>query len=460
MKKILFLSVLVLAVFYTVSASTPALAAYSSHQNDQDVNNFLGVYPFAKSTKLDDCSLCHPGSPTSGSCDYCHKTYKLQPPHGQVPLNLFGQAYKNPGGAIPGRTVDALRAIENADSDGDGKTNLEEIQALTFPGDLKDYPGLVSAPVIGLSMERILKLPDYSEFLLLNASKSQDFYARYRGVKIMDLLKYAGARKEATHITVFSPDGFSQKFPINAPDPTDLPYNVMGPYPYGTYYGGLDFVDYAFIPNCLDDGDRIPDRLYMLLAYMRDGDPLTPGKINPSTLKLDGEGPYRLIPPQKIAGGPDRPSAASVNPDDGWNYKADADHNAGFSARTVAAIRVEPLPIGTTDFNWYEGGWNLVDKAKLALYGAISPKTYWVWGKIADDHGGPVADVQISFGLISLGQVGGDVSSSRGIFKKDLPEGEYIAIPSKPGYAFEPESIKFHLSQMGYRMQFTAYPAP
>ena len=78
----------------------------------------------------------------------------------------------------------------------------------------------------------------------------------------------------------------------------------MGPYPYGTYYGGLDFVDYGIIPGCIDNGDRIPDKLYMLLAYMRDGDPLTPGKINPTTLKLDGEGPYRLIPPQKIAGSP------------------------------------------------------------------------------------------------------------------------------------------------------------
>jgi hypothetical protein len=199
----------------------------------------------------------------------------------------------------------------------------------------------------------------------------------------------------------------------------------------------------------------------MLLAYLRDGDLLTPGKINPSTLKLDGEGPYRLIPPQKIAGNPDRPSTGTpVDPDDGFNYGATNDHNAGFSARTVAAIRVEPLPSGTTDFNWYEGGWNLVDKAKLVIYGAISPKTYWVWGKVANDHGSPVSDVQISFGLISLGQVGGDVSSSKGIFKKDLPEGEYIAIPSKPGYAFEPESIKFRLSPMGYKMEFTAYPVP
>ena len=463
MKKVGFHRILVLGFLWAMVMTTPALAAYSSHLNDGDINNFLTVYPFAKSTKLDDCSLCHPGgkigSKTYGSCDYCHQTYGLKAPHTQpVPLNPYGVAYK-----AVGRTTASIQIIQNLDSDGDGKTNLEEIQALTFPGDPKDYPGLVSAPVIGLNLERILKLPDYSEFLLLNASKSQDFYATYRGVKMMDLLRYAGISKEATQITVFAPDGFSQTFPINAPDPqtpSGIQYDVMGPYPYGYYYGGLDFVDYAYDPGYpYDNGYRIPDKLYMLLAYLRDGDLLTPGKINASTLKLDGEGPYRLVPPQKIAGGPDRPSTAAPL-GDGWDYDANKDHNAGFSARSVAAIRVEPLPSGTTDFNWYEGGWNLVDKAKLVIYGAISPRTYWVWGKVADSAGKPVRDVQISFGLISLGQVGGDTSSFMGAFKKDLPEGEYIAIPSRQGYLFEPESIKFHLSPMGYKMEFTAYPVP
>jgi len=460
MKKVGFYWILVLGFLWAMVMTTPALAAYSSHQNDRDVNNFLTVYPFAKSTKLDDCSLCHPGSPNgkSGSCDYCHQTYGLKEPHTQpVPLNSYGNAY-----VAVGRTPSSIQTIQNLDSDGDGKTNLEEIQALTFPGDPKDYPGLVSAPVIGLNLERILKLPDYSEFLLLNASKSQDFYARYRGVKIMDLLKYAGVSKEATHITVFAPDGFSQKFPINAPtDPKDLPYNVMGPYPHGTYYGGLDFVDYSFIPNHLDYGDRIPDKLYMLLAYMRDGDPLTPGKINPTTLKLDGEGPYRLIPPQKIAGNPDRPSTATpVDPDDGWNYKATNDHNAGFSARSVAAIRVEPLPGETTDFNWYEGGWNLVDKARLVIYGAINPRKYRVWGRVIDEKGESVDDVQISFGLVSLGQVGQSNSGFRGKFSEELPVGEYVAVPTKEGYVFYPDSIAFQLTEHGYEMKFTAYPVP
>jgi hypothetical protein len=449
---------MVLGLFGSVVTLSAALAAYSSHQNDQDVNNFLTVYPFAKSTKLDDCALCHPGgtigSKTYGSCDYCHQTYGTGTEHSKpVPLNAYGQAYEKAGS-----TQDATKAIEALDSDGDTYTNIQEIQALTFPGDASDYPGLVPAPAIGLNLERLLKLPDYSEFLLLNASKSQDSYARYRGVKIMDLLKYAGVSKRATHITVYSPDGFSQTFPIDAPDPqTDLSniqYDVMGPYPYGTYFGGLDFVDYPPIPRCLRDGDRIPDKLYMLLAYMRDGDPLAPGKINPITLKLDGEGPYRLIPPQKIAGSPDRPSTAAGK-GDGLDYNPNKDHNAGFSARTVAAIRVDPLPAGTTDFNWYEGGWNLVDHAKLVIYGAIDPSTYPVEGKVSDSDGRPIADVKITFSLLSLGQVGEVTTSSyKGRFKNkfqgenfhiDLPAGEYTVVPSKEGCTFTPASLSISL---------------
>ncbi|HUL22474.1 MAG TPA: hypothetical protein VLZ10_13545, partial [Thermodesulfobacteriota bacterium] len=275
MKRGGFLWLTILGILWMFVGPSSVMAAYSSHQNDQDINNFLTVYPFAKSTKLDDCSLCHPGgkigSKTYGSCDYCHQTYGLKAPHTPpVPLNPYGVAYRDAG-----RTTASIQTIQNLDSDGDGKTNLEEIQALTFPGDPKDYPGLVPAPVIGLNMERILKLPDYSEFLLLNASKSQDFYATYRGVRVMDLLTYAGVNKEATQITVFSPDGFSQTFLIDASDPqtpSGIQYDVMGPYPNGYYYGGLDFVGYEYDPGYPNDnGYRIPDKLYMLLAYLRDG---------------------------------------------------------------------------------------------------------------------------------------------------------------------------------------------
>jgi hypothetical protein len=217
----------------------------------------------------------------------------------------------------------------------------------------------------------------------------------------------------------------------------------------------LGFVQYSFVPFDLVHDNQIPDKLYMLLAYLRDGDPLTKGKLipdpkNPGKLALDGEGPYRVIPPQKIAGSPDRPSTASPSiPPDGWDYDKNKDHNAGFSAKSVAAIKVEPLPDGTTDFNWYEGGWNLVDQGKLVIYGAIDPRTYPLDGKVSDSSGKGVPDVKITFGLLSLGQVGEAISSSKhfgnGTFKIGLSAGEYTVVPSKAGCAFTPASLSISI---------------
>jgi len=125
MKADRILWLMVLGLFGTVVTLSAALAAYSSHQNDQDVNNFLAVYPFAKSTKLDDCALCHKsgkiGSKTYGSCDYCHQIYKTQEPHGDIllTLNSYGTAYRDAGA-----TPEAIKAIEALNSDGDAYTNI------------------------------------------------------------------------------------------------------------------------------------------------------------------------------------------------------------------------------------------------------------------------------------------------------------------------------------------------
>jgi len=459
MRKVTLFWMMVLWCLAMVATASPSLAAYSSHQNDQDVNNFLTVYPFARVTKLDDCALCHKGGIISGraynSCDYCHQTYGLQPPHGDIlsTLNPYGLAYNHAG-----KSQQALLDIGGEDSDGDGYPNTAEINALAFPGDNTDYPGLIPAPAIVLNQERILQLPNYSQFLLHNASKDTDWYARYCGVKIKDLLKYAGIRPEATKITVFAPDGFSKSFPMDAPDPQTDPskvqYDVMGSYPRGKYYQGLDFVKYSFFPRYLVRDNEIPDTLYMLLAYLRDGDPLTKGKLvrdpnNSARLVLEGEGPYRVIPPQKIAGSPDRPSTATPV-GDGWDYSSTKDHNAGSSVRSVAAIRVDPLPQGTTDFKWTEGGWNLVDQAKLVIYGAIDPRTYRIEGTVLDSSGHPISDVKITLGLLSLGQVGEAFTSGRlGKFQIDLPAGEYTLVPSKEGCTFTPASLSISVAERG-----------
>jgi hypothetical protein len=462
MKRKRSVGMLILGLLVTGLAAAIAWGAYSSHQDDQDIGAFLQKYPFARSTKLDDCSLCHPGSPDnkSGSCDYCHVTYKLQPPHGAVPLNEYAKAYSNLG-----RSPQALQDIEGFDSDGDGYPNLVEIQALTFPGDPKDYPGLTAATAVSMNQEQIGKLPRHEEFLLMNASKSQDSYVQYAGATIKDILKRVRMAPEATQITIFAPDGFSKTFPIDVPDPqtsSNIAYDVNGPYPKGTYYGGLDFVDYPQWPMYLN-GQKIPDELRLILAYERGGQPLTIGKLvpdpaNPARLVLEGEGPYRLVNPQKIAGGPDRPStAAPVG--DGWDYDRNKDHNAGSSVRSLTAIRVEPLPPGTTDFKWTEGGWNLVDQGRIVIYGNIDPITYRIRGKVSDSNNGPVPGVQISFGLKSMGQVESVTSGADGAFETDLPMGQYIVAPMKQGCAFQPSTVEIDITHGANRMDFKAYPA-
>jgi len=64
-------------------------------------------------TVLNTCVLCHPGGKTSV-------------------LNSYATSYKNNNHSYP--------AIANIDSDGDGFTNITEINARTFPGDATSHP--------------------------------------------------------------------------------------------------------------------------------------------------------------------------------------------------------------------------------------------------------------------------------------------------------------------------------
>jgi hypothetical protein len=81
------------------------------------LSSFEAAYPDATGSRIDACGLCHTNVPKR---------------------NAYGTAYAGAG--------HLFAPIESADSDGDGFTNLEEIVALTFPGDASDTPAVQPSP--------------------------------------------------------------------------------------------------------------------------------------------------------------------------------------------------------------------------------------------------------------------------------------------------------------------------
>ena len=159
-------------------------------------------------------------------------------------------------------------------------------------------------------------------------------------------------------------------------------YHVNGLYPDSVYYYDTQadtavnvtsgWCDYG-APSCVGrtnlDPIVNPDGNKMILAYSREGQDMEPGVLGDDN-KLNGEGPFRVIPPQKVPSPPDQSSTAS-DQDVIWPYNYDWDHNAGSATRTVTIIKVEPLPEGTTDIDVLEAGWQYVDEEKIIVYGAI-----------------------------------------------------------------------------------------
>jgi hypothetical protein len=109
MPRIIKLLVLLAALAIGASAM-----AYSSF-----VTTFKTTYPAASNSALAHCVLCHID------------------PAGGGPLNSYGDAFLAAGAS-------SFTTIESLDSDGDGYSNLAEIQALTFPGDATSFPAATS----------------------------------------------------------------------------------------------------------------------------------------------------------------------------------------------------------------------------------------------------------------------------------------------------------------------------
>src|SRR5512139_3016804 len=86
------------------------------------MTSFETTYPAAAGSSIDTCTLCHTSS-SGGS------------------RNSYGSAYASNGYSY--------KAIESLDSDGDGFTNIQEINAKTFPGSATSKPASdTTAPTV------------------------------------------------------------------------------------------------------------------------------------------------------------------------------------------------------------------------------------------------------------------------------------------------------------------------
>ncbi len=75
-------------------------------------------------TKLDSCQLCMASTTAP------------------VSWNEYGMELKSNSDFKDNLEL-AMKNIESMDSDGDGFTNIEEIQGATFPGDASDFPAMM-----------------------------------------------------------------------------------------------------------------------------------------------------------------------------------------------------------------------------------------------------------------------------------------------------------------------------
>jgi hypothetical protein len=364
--------------------------AYVGHESDRDIKAFIQQYPKAAGTRLDDCQTCHRSGVKDtdtereySPCGYCHllqypnPKYKTGVPKSFAEtLNAYGLAYKRQG-----RTSEALAAIAGQDSDGDGFTNAKEIVDLRYPGEMASRPGQPLAPAVTLNWDEIHKLPLQTQFMLMNPSSEPfDEYVSYTGVRVRDVLQSAHIDlKGVTGITVFAPDGYSIDYTLD---------DVVNSFPKPFFYADpgkiqdneKQFVHYPeIIPPGVTDGKAIPNAPWLLLAFERNKKPLNPAQYEKGTGRLNGEGPYRLVKPQRnLTEGTDKPgrpdrSVKSKTFGDGWDYDKTLDHNAGSCIRGATVIRINPMPAGFEEYDW-KNGWPLVTKKQIVIFGKSVPK--------------------------------------------------------------------------------------
>jgi hypothetical protein len=376
-RKIAATSVFFAAAFVFLAA---AHSAYKGHANDKDVNAILSAYPTLKGAAVDSCITCHrsgkvrnidkrEGDRNENGCGYCHAIYVKNKGGIKATLNAYGTDY-----LAAGRGPEAIKTLALKDSDTDGFANEMEFIKGTNPGESASNPSALIAPYRVYASAEIKKLSpvvDTTVFLNTSHNKAGDFYNRYRGNRVYEMLQAAGISDDAESVDFISYDGFEGAFSIEELKkswPQTSP--VMGL--SKKEIGPCGWVNYN-APG-LDAKRRLPNANIML-AFEENGEKIATARLDPETGKIIGTGPLRLVVPQYRISPPDLPQYADQSCQEkaaqDHRFNDSYDHNGGRSSFAIIAIRVHPMPKGTRDFEWEIVRDQLVAEEKLVIFGAL-----------------------------------------------------------------------------------------
>lgn len=355
-------------------------AAYKGHADDHDPNALLAAYPALKDTPMDSCATCHRNGsvPVAGqpgvkryenNCDYCHAVYVYGKGDVKDTLNAYGKNY-----LTAGRSLAAVKAMAKEDADKDGFSNEEEFLKGTNPGDPSSAPNKPIAPSKMLTGTEIRSMvPVIEEVVFLNTTKSKagDSYNSYRGTSLFDLLKAIGISPSAQSVDLISLDGYEKSFTLD---------ELKKSWPQGVPVLGLSkkelgdcgWVSYNVAG--LDATKPLPNARIML-AFEENSRKLAPAKVDPENGRIMGTGPMRMMVPQSPISPPDLPEssdkACSEKVPAIYHFQNNYGHNGGQSSFSIVAVRVNPLPKGSRDFEWEKIRYQNITNEKIVFFGAI-----------------------------------------------------------------------------------------
>jgi hypothetical protein len=358
-----------------------AYSAYKGHADDSDVTALLAAYPKLKGSAMDSCATCHrpgevPDTENPGKmrrenhCDYCHVIHVSQKREVKETLNRYGNDY-----LAAGRGVEAVKALATKDSDGDGFPNEGEFLIGTNPGAPESNPSAGIAPNRIYTAAQISKMsPIVNATVLINTTKSQsgDSYNEYRGNKVFELLQAVGIADAADSVDFISLDGYERTHTID---------ELKRIWRQGSPVLGLGKEDLGpcgwvnYNATGLDAGKALPP-MNILLAFEENGKKLENARFDSETGRINGTGPFRLIVPQSQISPPDMGQYADASCQnkvaEPYRFHEAYDHNGGKSPFAIVAVRVNPLPKGTRDFEWEKLREQFVAGEKIVFFGALT----------------------------------------------------------------------------------------